>query len=252
MEQQTNVQLVIDPKDIVEDNDVVDTKKTVEQVETKPSETETDKVFRKVKYNGKETDVLEKDIEPLLQKGLNYDHVQGELQTLREMGLTKAEAEELKALAGDKPIKDYVKTLKEKEFNEKLNARASEIKQEDASLSDAAALRIAKLELEKPQSKSVEQIALEKGFSELHKLFPETQNFKELSEFPKEFVDMLHDGISPGVAYAKYKLDETSRQVEIDKKNLLNQVTNEGGQSTKETDVEDDVILSILKKGLSR
>lgn len=37
MEQQTNVQLVIDPKDIVEDNDVVDTKKSVEQVETKPS-----------------------------------------------------------------------------------------------------------------------------------------------------------------------------------------------------------------------
>jgi len=250
MEQQTNVQMINDPKDIVENNDVVDTKKTVEQVETKPSETETDKVFRKVKYNGKETDVLEKDIEPLLQKGLNYDHIQSELKTLRDMGFTKAEADELKALAGETPIKDYVKTLKEKEFNEKLNARASALKQEDASLSDAAALRIAQLELKQSiPTKPKEEVELENGFKELAKIFPETQNYQNLADFPKEFVDSIKEGTNILKAYTDYYVAEQKRQLEIERQNIENKVKSEG-QLGGGTPPKQDPLGEALKKAI--
>ena len=248
-EQQTNVPFTIDPSDIKDESGEIKLSDPVNEGETKPSATETDKVFRKVKFNKADVDVFEKDVDTLLQKGLNHDHIKGELDTFKNLGLSKADAEELKALAGDTPIKDFVKNLKEKEFNDKLNARASELKAE--GLSDEHAMRMAKLELSQTQKqpeKSPEQVLLEKGFAEMYKLFPETQNFTDLSQLPTKVVDMIREGITPSTAYSKYKLEEQARQAEIDKKNLLNQVQNEGSLSTEDAGADNDTILNILRK----
>lgn len=243
-EQQTNVPFTIDPNDIVEDA-------PQGQVEGE-SKAKPDYGSLKTKFNDVEkplSDYTPEEVIANFQKGMNYDHVKSELDTIKGLGLTKAEAEELKALAGDKPIREYVQSIKQNELTNKINARASELKAE--GMSDEHALRFAKLELEKPtQMKSPQEIEYEKGFTDLAKSFPETQNFKDLSEFPKEVVDAIRDGVNPVVAYAKYTVAESKRKAEVEQQNLVNKAKNEGSASTKEVDEENDIILKTLRKGI--
>lgn len=242
-EQDTNVPFTIDPKDIVQDV-------PQGQVESEPK-AKPDYGTLKTKFNDVEkplSDYTPEEVIANFQKGMNYDHIKSELDILKGYGLTKAEAEELKALAGDKPIREYVQSIKQNELTNKINARASELKAE--GLSDAHALRMAELELKEVKpTKSQEELDLEKGFTDLAKSFPETQNFKDLLDYPKEFVDAIHSGVSPVVAYAKHLVEESKRKLEIEQQNLVNKAKNEGSASTQEPDEEDDIILKTLRKG---
>lgn len=211
MEEQTNQptskDLVFDPKDFAE-TDVQDTSNLTED----NNEQSTEKV--KIKYNGQEMDLTLDELKTHAQKGLNYDKILTERDSLKN----SEELAYLKELATEKGVdtKTLVKELKESRIKEKIESRAKELEASDG-LTPEQALKMAQLELKanQPIKQDNPTDAIQKEFETLLKEFPETrEKFKEFKDLPKPIQEAIIEGKSVTIAYAKYLVEETNKAKE--------------------------------------
>lgn len=191
-------------------------------------------------------------ITPLVAKGHDYDFVKKQLDEYKGMGLSKSQIDTLRSFAGDKPIAEFINDLNSRELNQRIQSRASELVATEG-LSEAHAKRMAELEIKQSvPTKPKEEVELENGFKELAKIFPETQNYQNLADFPKEFVDAVKEGTNILKAYTDYYVAEQKRQLEIERQNIENKLKSEGqlssGQQTKQDPLGDALKQAILGK----
>lgn len=205
----------------------------------------------KVKYNGQEMELSQDELITNAQKGMNYDHIKSENDSLKKYSDSNKLLEEL-AKEANLEVNDFVKGLKESKQQEKLNNRIKELTEE--GMSEEHAKRMASLELNQPTVvKPIEKVdtndALVNEFKTLHAEFPETQAFKELTDFPQEVRDLISQGKSPLVAYTKYQVDSIKKQSEIDITNAANKSKDTGSLTSVEENTKIDPILEGFRNG---
>lgn len=164
----------------------------------------------KVKFNGEEKEVSIEEAITLAQKGMNYDHVKGELDNLKN-------SEEVKTLAelakenGFKTGKEYLDHIRENARQAKVNEIFEQLKAE--GVPEAYAKELAEAKVAAPKQKEPDT----SPFLELFKKFPETAEWKDLDAFPTEVRDAVKNGENPVVAYSLYK----AQQAEAEKAKVL-------------------------------
>lgn len=212
------------------------------QVDTTPKET------HKIKYNGKEMELSYDELIANAQKGMNYDHILSERDSLKNSETNKL-LNELAKENGMKP-EEFLANLRDSKVNEKIANRAKELEAE--GMKPEHAKKMAELELKQPtQAKEPDEVkVLESEFKTLHSEFPETQDFKELSDFPKEVITLIQQGKSPLVAYTKFKMDEMKRNAEIEKNDLKNKLKDTGSLGKGDAEGKKDPFLEGLFGGL--
>lgn len=116
-----------------------------------------------VKYNGKEVNLTLSELKTNAQKGLNYDHIKGELENMKN----SPERELLKRLSGEKNmgVLDYLNSLLEAGEKEKVNSLMKK------GLSEEDAKRFVSLEREEKLKKTKEDS--DKPFLDFAKAYPD-------------------------------------------------------------------------------
>jgi hypothetical protein len=224
--QAEEVELVFDQADFAE-----------VQTSTEPTES------TKVKYNGQEMELSREELITNAQKGLNYDHIKTELDGYK----TSEELKVLNEFAKEKGLKDwkeYVADLKNSKQNEKLESRVKEL--EADGMKPEHARKMAELELKAPTPPTDDVQRLESEFTTLHQEFPETQEFKELTDFPPEVIELIQKGKSPLVAYSKYLTENAKKLSEKAALDLKNKATDIGSLNGDKADEKEDLFLQGL------
>lgn len=189
----------------------------------------------KLKYNGEEKEITTEEAITLAQKGMNYDHIKSELETLKN----SEEAKILSDLAKEHGFKtgaEYLQSIRDQARQEKISKRAVELENDGVPAEHAK--RMAELELANPQpSKQADP----SPFLDLFKKYPETQEWKTLEEFPEEVAKAIKAGENPIVAYADYKVKQALSEkdrlaAEIDAKQRTT-----GSLTTQAPETEPDV-----------
>lgn len=201
----------------------------------------------KIKYNGKEEEYSIEELITLAQKGRNYDHVLGERDSLKnseEMSILSKMAKD----AGKKDVKEFLKDLSANIENVKLEERVKQL--ENEGMNPEHARRMAELEMKntaQPQADEASDIQpLVKQFEELFQEFPETQDWKELSDYPQEVQDLISDGKSPLVAYTKYLTKKAEDEKRVLEQNKQAQERDTGSFKTGKSETKDDDFLKGL------
>ena len=170
----------------------------------------------------------------LAQKGMNYDHLKGDYENLKNSDELKL-LNELAAENGLKSGKEYLAQVREKARQEKLAKRIDELETEGVPSEHAK--KMAELEMGQPQAKEPSP------FLELFKKYPETQAWDDLSKFPDEVREAVKNGENPVVAYAEHKARQAlaERDQLLAKERAKEQTT--GSLTTHATEVEPDPFL---------
>lgn len=177
--------------------------------EEKEPQPETEQVF-KVKYNGQEQELPVSELVTLAQKGMNYDHVYGELNQLRN-------AREFQFV--DRMAAQYGMTREEYiEAASKQVEEAEIAKQMQNGVPEEVARRLYTLEqTEKQRRAQEEQRRTEEirrqQYVELAREYP------DIREFPQEVIDAVAKGETPLAAYRAWDLRQTKQKLEILQKN---------------------------------
>lgn len=202
-----------------------------------------------IKYNGEEKKASQFTPDELvahIQKGMNYDHIKTEVESYKNSDQLKY-LNELAKENGLKDWKEYVSTLKDNQIKSKIESRAKELEEQGSRPEDAK--RIAELEMSNPKPSNDEVKRLEIEFRTLHEEFPETLEFKELSDFPKEVIDLIEKGKSPLVAYSKYLADNAKKLKEQTEQDLKNRELDKGSFKTgKDTEKDDPFLNGFLSR----
>lgn len=189
----------------------------------------------KLKYNGEEKEITTEEAITLAQKGMNYDHIKSELETIKN----SEEAKILSELAkenGFKTSAEYLQSVRDQARQEKISKRAVELENDGVPADHAK--RMAELELAAPQASAQPDPS---PFLDLFKKYPETQNWKGLEEFPKEVADAIKAGENPVVAYADYKVKQVLSEKERLAADLDAKQRTTGSLTTQATETEPDV-----------
>ena len=214
----------------------------------------------KVKYNGQEKELdVEADydnIVELVQKGMNYDHVNQEKESLKNSE-EFAFLEEMAKEAGVKDRKEFMAKLREDIQNTKINARAEELM--DEGMSREHALYTAKLEVEKQSSKpQMKETApdpsnewLETAKKGFEVLLRERKDLADIpfEKYPEEVRDMIvNKNIDPLAAWnihekkqLEAQFNQLKHQEDVKKRDLGNL------KSGKEDDKVDDFLAGFDK-----
>lgn len=172
-----------------------------------------------LKFNGKEIKASElsaEDLKAHIQKGMNYDHILAERDSLKN----SEELSTIRDLAKEdgKDVKTFLNELKNGRQQQKIEQRAKELEAE--GYKPEHALKTAEMELKlkavEPKQPSTEE-TYQKEFETLLNTFPEAKEFKEFKDFPESVRTAISEGTPPLVAYAKYRLE----QAEAEKQAIL-------------------------------
>lgn len=198
-----------------------------------------------VKYNGKEVELTKAELITNAQKGMNYDHVLQERDSLKNSDEMKA-LESIAKESGLKDVKTLIETLKTNLADIKLTERAKALEAE--GMTPEHALKMAELELKadakktaepEPKDDTIEKLTDE--FRSLHDEFPETNEWKKLSDFPEEMQTLLNEGKSPLIAYTKYVQKKAEDEARIAKQNATAKDRDTGSfKSGKSEEKQDD------------
>lgn len=223
---------------------------TPEEIGGETEKAEPEVIKEKIKYNGKEEEYTLEELKTLAQKGRNYDHVLGERDELKKYSDEVKTLAELAKEAGKEP-KVFLEELRNNFRNEKLQKRVQELQEE--GMKPEHAQRMAEMELNQPRQAVEEEQAqdpthLVNEFQALFKKFPETAQFKDLSEFPEEVQTLIQEGESPLVAYMQYKMSELEKAKSVEAQNKDAQQRDTGSFKTgKSEEKEDEFLQGLLK-----
>jgi hypothetical protein len=183
----------------------------------------------------------------LAQKGRNYDHVLQERDSAKNSQEMQILAD-LAKNAGMKDVATFVKELQKNYLDMKIENRVRQLESE--GLPTEHAKRMAELELKADSGKQVQeqQAQPDEGvdaFVELMSEFPETQEWKSLSDFPPEVRKMIDEGKKPIVAYTKYLAQkaEQEKAVALQNKQAIERDT--GSFKSGKTEKPDDFLAGL-------
>lgn len=208
----------------------------------------------KIKYNGEEKEISQEEAVTLAQKGMNYDHLKAELESLKNSDELTWIAKMAKQ-AGAKDVKSFIEETDNSIKQNKVDLRASEL--EDEGMSKEHAIRTAKAEIELESLKDVKplqtekeaddtSIVLTKSYTKMFQAFPETKDYKNISDFPPEVIKRLQnnpDELTPFEIYQDYKMDLMKKELEIVKQNESAKKRSLGSVRSPKSDEADDPFL---------
>lgn len=180
-----------------------------------------------VKYNGKETKVAKGDIPTYVQKGMNYDHVMSELDSMRNGNMYKA----LKK-AADKEgmsVEQYAKFVLDKEDADALTEEEAAVRKEFPNIPNNLIRELAEARAAKKanNAKAEQSSAEEKAWAEALKEYPDMTK----DTIPDDVLQAVAGGKSPLVALKDYEITQlkAAQQKEaIEKKNQKNKEKSTG------------------------
>lgn len=180
-----------------------------------------------VKYNGKETKVKKDDIPTYVQKGMNYDHVMSELDSMRSGNMYKA----LKK-AADKEgmsVEQYAKFVLDKEDADALTEAEAAVRKEFPNIPNNIIKELAEARAAKKanNAKAEQSSAEEKAWAEALKEYPDMTR----DSIPEEVLQAVAGGKSPLIALKNYEISQlkAARQKEaIETKNQKNKEKSTG------------------------
>lgn len=235
--------------------DDVDTQETAEpEQEQTSTETvtpsEAEKKFT-VKYNGQEMSLTEAEIITHAQKGLNYDHVKGELDTLRgqkesfEKVSQYAKIVEQLAKDNNMTVDEWTKAVEESRREGKIQKLMSESPGADEKivrrlfeLEEKERQREAEAAQKAEELKSIqEKERIQQRWTKFFEAYPDLRG-KEPAELPQEFMSMVQEGEDPITAYRAYENKELKTKLKMLEQNEANKskapggIKNEGGGGT--------------------
>lgn len=200
-----------------------------------------------VKYNGKETKVAKDDIPAYVQKGMNYDHVMSELDSMRSGNMYKA----LKR-AADKEgmsVEQYAKYVLDREDADALSEAEAAVRKENPNLPNNIIKELAEARAAKKQhnAKADESSEQEKAWAEALKEYPDVTR----DTIPQEVLEAVASGKSPLIAMKNYEISQlkaAQKQRAIEDKNLKNKEKSTGSMNGNRSD-GDDMFLQGLFGG---
>lgn len=207
----------------------------------------------KVKYNGAEQEfdlaTQAEEVQALIQKGMNYDHVVGERDSIKnseEMGFLKKMAEK----AGLPDTKAFIQKLQKDMETQEIQARVSQLVSE--GMLPKHAQQMAELEMKTKQVTAPPAPAptmtdeLKTGFQELFNEYPDAKQFKKFGDLPEEVQEAINGGKSPLVAYQKYLLAQATAKAGADAHNAMLKERDLGGVTTGQPVIKEDPFISGL------
>lgn len=229
-------------QDITTDTDTVeevveDTTETTETTEEVQEVTEPRKL--RVKYNHQEMELGEDEAIPLIQKGMNYEKVQEQLNSLKNDPRLSF-VEEL-ARDNNMTVDQYLQAVKESREQQRLNELIQNNIPEDLAREILENRKFREqLETEK-KSKQVEE-KRNSEFSEFLETFPNAK----AEDIPKEVWEANQNGVPLKFAYMQHEFNKVQNELKTLKQNQENRkkapiggITTYG---TKETVEEDDFL----------
>lgn len=198
-----------------------------------------------VKYNGKEQKVGKEEIPTLVQKGLNYDHIQGELESMRSGNMYKV----LKK-AADKEgmsVEQYAKYVLDKEDADTLTAEENAVRKEFPNLPNNIVKELAEARATKKQhnAKADESSETERAWAEALKEYPDITR----DTIPQEVLEAVAGGKTPLIAMKNYEISQlkaAQRKTAIDEKNLKNKEKSTGSMNGNRSDGDDQFLQGLF------
>lgn len=220
-----------------------------ESLENPPNE---DEPKYTVKFNGKEMQMPLSQLIVNAQKGLNYDHVKAEKDSL-----AAASAKELQALdyyaqiAGYKSRSEYVDYLLAERNNIALQNEVQSIKEKHPGVTDELAAEIAEIKIKqrmaeseqkKKQDEEKKQADDAKKLEEFLKEYPDIKDFNK--EIPQEVWTEVSQGRDLLSAYRSWENKQLKTQLQTLKQNQTNKKKSIG---SVKSDAPDKVVDDFLK-----
>jgi hypothetical protein len=217
-----------------------------EDEENKPVEEQDEGLT--VKYNGKEQKVGKDEIPTLVQKGLNYDHIMSELDSMRSGNAYKV----LKK-AADKEgmsVEQYAKYVLDKEDADTLSSVEAEVRRENPNLPNAIIKELAEARAAKKanNAKAEQNTAAEKAWAEALSEYPDMTR----DSIPQEVLEAVAGGKSPLIALKNYEIAQLrakEKQNSIEQRNIKNKEKSTGSMRGDSADGDDQFLAGLFGKG---
>ena len=244
-EETTNLETTMDPmegEDLFADDSQPQEEATGEGTEeTQESPQESDQKpaepTYKVKFKGKEQELPVSQLVTLAQKGMNYDIVYNELNTLKAS--PEIQLMEEMARRHGMTREDYVKAVRESMQQQAIQEQVAK------GVPEEVAKRLSYLEAKdkantKAQMEAAKAAYTRKQFAELAAEYP------DIKEFPQEVIEAINKGKSPLDAYRAYDLQQTRKKIEALQKQLENRRKTPGSAASPQGTEEHDLFLEGL------
>lgn len=191
-----------------EDEDLFDLEDD-EAEEAEAPEQDTQEEKWTVKYNGQEQQLTREQMTEYAQKGMNYDHVKGELDSVREGNVFKA----MKAYA-DKAgmsVEDAARFLLESDAADAEMAAEKEIRDQYGQLPDAVIKElVASRTAEKKKAATVKQESKEeKAWADALEAYPDINK----DNIPQDVLDAVSRGKDPLMALRENEIKQLKKQL---------------------------------------
>lgn len=201
-----------------------------------------------VKYNGKETKVAKDDIPTFVQKGMNYDHVMSELDSMRQGNAYKA----LKKFADKEgmSVEQYAKYVLDKEDADALTEAEAQVRKENPNLPNNIIKELAEARAAKKanNAKAEQSSAEEKAWAEALKEYPDMTR----ESIPEDVLEAVANGKSPLIALKNHEISQlkaAQKKNAIEEKNQKNKEKSTGSMRGTSADGDDQFIAGLFGKG---
>lgn len=198
-----------------------------------------------VKYNGKEQKVGKDEIPTLVQKGLNYDHIQSELDSMRQGNMYKV----LKK-AADKEgmsVEQYAKYVLDREDADTLTAEEAAVRKEFPNIPNNIVKELAEARASKKQhnAKADESSEAEKAWAEALKEYPDMTR----DSIPQDVLEAVAAGKSPLLALKDNEISQlkaAQKKTAIEEKNFKNKEKSTGSMNGTRSDGDDQFLQGLF------
>ena len=198
-----------------------------------------------VKYNGKETKVAKDDIPTYVQKGMNYDHVMSELDSMRSGNMYKV----LKKQADKEgmSVEQYAKYVLDKEDADTLTEAEAAVRKENPNLPNNIVKELAEARAAKKanNAKAEETSAADKAWAEALKEYPNMTK----DSIPQSVLEAVATGKSPLLALKDNEIAQLKAEKDkqaIEQKNQKNKEKSTGSMRGRSSDDGGDAFLKEL------
>lgn len=191
----------------------------------------------KVKFKGKEQDLPVSLLITLAQKGMNYDIVFNELNTLK----TSPEIQLMDMLAKENGMtrQQYVQELQRSMEQRRIQEQVAN------GVPEEVARRLSYLEARDRANEEARKVAAKEA--ERRKQFADlAAEYPDIKDFPQEVIQAINNGAKPLDAYRAYDLQQKTKEIEMLKKQLENRRKTPGSASSPQGNEEHDLFLEGL------
>ena len=194
----------------------------------------------KVKYNGQELEVPAHELPAYVQKGMNYDHVYGELEQLRtaqrQAGEYQKVIDQFAAEAGMEPSEYLAALQRQRQEREIAQQVQNGVPQEVARR--LYTLEQTERQRQQQESYQRQQYQRHQQYVQLAKEYP------GLKEFPTEVIEKINAGETPLNAYRAYELGQLRQKLSIYEKNQENRAKTPGSAAGELAGEDQDEFMS--------